>query len=115
MLIFRKELTIIKKKLNQSPLGGRGFIPFVTLFTGFATAAFIAWKLTVTNAIIITNDSCQRKHPPTNINPVCKILQPFVDKRVSNRNGDHKAIEIITMNSFETSIIILKLLLLTLS
>jgi hypothetical protein len=31
------------------------FYSVLKLFTGFATAAFIAWKLTVINAINITN------------------------------------------------------------
>ena len=32
-----------------------GFYSLLKLFTGFAIAAFIAWKLTVPNAINITN------------------------------------------------------------
>ncbi len=38
-------------------------------FTGLAIAAFIAWKLTVTNAIAIANNPAIKNISPTDIDP----------------------------------------------
>ena len=59
------------------------------LFTGFAIAAFIAWKLMVNNAMAIAII------PATETSTIqylfdSKILQPVIDEIISHRNGNYK-------------------------
>ena len=48
------------------------------LFTGFAIAALIAWKLTVINAIKITNNPAAANNHQLIANAIWIILQPFI-------------------------------------